>query len=132
MSRVISHDIILSMKKTKEKSIFAQNLINFRKERGLTQQKLAKLSGLSQRMIVYYESEAGNPPINKIEALAKALKVNVSDLLGEKEPTEIQSEFANVDPRTLKKLKVILSLTKQQRHIIYEMAESFLNKNKKK
>jgi transcriptional regulator with XRE-family HTH domain len=132
MSSDIFHDIIKNMNKIKEKSIFAQNLIRFRKERGLSQQELAEKSGLSQRMIVYYESEAGNPPINKIEAIAEALHVNVSDLLGEKKPTKIQSEFANVDPRTLKKIKMILSLTKQQRHIIYEMAESFFKKNQEK
>ena len=106
--------------------VFSQNLVKFRKEKGLSQQDLADLTGLSQRMIVYYENEAVNPPIDKIGILAKFLNVEINDLLGINKDTEIQKEFVQIDARTLKKLKIILSLPKHQRHIIYSMAESFL------
>ena len=106
--------------------VFSQNLVKFRKEKGLSQQDLADLTGLSQRMIVYYENEAVKPPIDKIGILAKFLNVEINDLLGINKDTEIQKEFVQIDARTLKKLKIILSLPKHQRHIIYSMAESFL------
>lgn len=110
--------------------LFGQNLVKFRKEKGFSQKDLADLSGLSQRMIVYYENEAVKPPIDKIGLLAKALHVEINDLLGISKDTEIQREFVQIDARTLKKLKMILSLPKHQRHIIYTMAESFLKQNK--
>ena len=116
----------------KHRSVFSKNLVRFRKERGFSQQDLANRTGLSQRMIVYYENEAVKPPIDKIEILAKELHINISDLIGTSEETDIQKELTQIDARTLKKLKMILSLPKNQRHIIYTMAESFLKQNKEK
>ncbi len=111
--------------------VFSQNMAKFRKEKGISQQDLANMTGLSQRMIAYYETEAVKPPIDKIGIIAKALNVNINDLLGiHEEPTDVQNELMNIDRRTLKKLKVILSLPKHQRHIIYTMAESFLKQKK--
>lgn len=113
------------MKNKKNKPVFSQNLIRFRKERGLTQEKLAELSGLTQRMIVYYENRAIKPPIDKIELLAKTLNVSINDLIGTTEPTEIQNQISQLDSKTLKKLKLILSLPKNERHVIYSIAENF-------
>jgi transcriptional regulator with XRE-family HTH domain len=113
----------------KHRPIFSRNLIKYRKERGLSQQELANITGLSQRMIVYYENEAVKPPIDKIEILAKALYVKINDLLGTSEESNIQKEFTQIDARTLKKFKKILSLPKHQRHIIYSMTESFIKQN---
>jgi transcriptional regulator with XRE-family HTH domain len=119
------------MDKIEKRSNFSKNLIKFRKERKLTQDELAKLSGLTRRMIGYYEKEASKPPIDNIEAIAKALNITINDLLEKKDSTEIQNEFTDIDTRTLKKLKQILSLPKHERHIIYSMADSFLEKKKK-
>jgi transcriptional regulator with XRE-family HTH domain len=117
---------------TTERPLFSQNLIRIRKQRGLSQRELAEKSGVTHRMIAYYEKEAVKPPIDKIEPIAKALGVSISDLLGTKETTKIQDEFAQLDTRTLKKLKMILSLTNQERHMIYTMAESLIKKREEK
>ncbi len=117
------------MIKDKKRLAFSQNLVNLRKERGLSQQDLADRTNLTQRMIVYYENEAVKPPIDKLEVLAKALNVEITDLLGTKQVTEIQKELTQIDARTLKKMRTILSLPKHQRHIIYSMAESFAKQN---
>jgi len=111
---------------------FSRNLLKFRKERGLSQQDLANRTGLTQRMIVYYENEAVKPPIDKIEILSKALDVAINELLGISTETKIQKEFTQIDARTLKKFRTILALPKHQRHIIYSMAESFLKQNNEK
>ena len=114
-----------------QKGVFNQNLIRLRKERGLTQQKLAVLSGISQRMIAYYESdELVNPPMEKIGAIAKALNVNFEDLVGSNKPSQIQNEFLQIDSRTLSKIKMILSLPKNERHTIYSIAEALIAKRK--
>ena len=120
------------MKNFKDRPTFSKNMIRLRKERKMTQTELADLTGLSKRMIAYYETEAVKPPIDKVDIIAKALNVSINDLLGIKEePGETQKDLTHVDSRTLKKLNMILSLPKHQRHIIYSMAESFLKKNKK-
>lgn len=109
----------------KNKSIFSKNLVRLRKERGFSQMKLAKLAGLTQRMIAYYENEAVKPPIDNIEAIAKVLGVKINDLLGTSESVTSQTLLAKLDSRTITKLKLILSLPKKERHIIYSIAENF-------
>ena len=118
------------MNKYENRPLFSKNLIKLRKERGLSQEDLARMTGLTKRMIAYYEIQAVKPPIDKIELLANALNVTISELLATKESTKVQNEFLEIDSRTLKKIKMILSLPKQQRHIIYSMAESFLKQKK--
>jgi transcriptional regulator with XRE-family HTH domain len=111
--------------KEKNKSDFSKNLIRLRKERGLSQMKLAKLAGLTQRMIAYYENEAVKPPLDNIVAIAKALGVNINTLLGISESETSKTLLAKLDSRTITKLKLILSLPKKERHIIYSIAENF-------
>ena len=60
------------------------NLKKIREAVGLSQNKLATLSGVSNRMIQHYEQ--GVKDINKahvgtVYKLAKALKVNIEDLI---------------------------------------------------
>jgi len=117
------------MKKLENRPSFGQNILRIRKARKLTQGDLSKLTGLSVRMIAYYELEAVKPPIDKIEIIAKSLNVGINELLGTHESTPSQGDFTNIDSRTLKKMKTILALPKHQRHIIYSMAESFLKQN---
>jgi len=115
------------MKNINNRPDFSKNLIHLRKERKMTQSELAELTGISKRMVAYYETEAVKPPIDKIGVIAKVLNVSINDLLGiDEEPTTAQKELTNIDGRTLKKIKTILALPKHQRHIIYSMAESFL------
>jgi len=118
------------MVNSNNKSTFSKNLIRLRKERGLSQRKLAELSKLTQRMIGYYENEATKPPIDNIEAIAKALNVKISDLLGVNNTTGLQNEFSNLDTRTIRKLNQILALPPEDRYIIYSITEALLAKNK--
>lgn len=62
-----------------------------RKLRGLRQQDLARLSGLSLRTIKTVEQDTGHPRMETLHAIAKALKVNTSDLTtpGQPEPDPV-------------------------------------------
>ena len=119
------------MKPLKDRPQFSRNLVRLRKERRLTQEDLAKKTGLSKRVIAYYETEAVKPPIDNVEALAKALCVEISELLGTRTPTATQNEFENLNGRTLKQLKKILELTPEERHYVYAFVDSLLEKRKK-
>ncbi|OFW49080.1 MAG: hypothetical protein A2163_00665 [Actinobacteria bacterium RBG_13_35_12] len=111
---------------------FNKNLIAIRKQKGLSQRDLAKLTGLSPRMIAYYEKRALNPPIDKIEILAHALEINISDLLSIPDKSDVKNEFNDLDTRTLKRLKQIINLTPQERNTIYTVLDSIIDKKNKK
>ena len=110
-----------------ELAIFRKNLVSYRKARGYSQQQLAQRSGLSQRMIAYYENQVSNPPINNVLALAKALDVSVAELVGE-EKTKHEPFAADLDPRTLRKIMQIGKLPRSERATIYNTLDALLRK----
>lgn len=63
---------------------FNERLKSLREEKELTQVQLAKMSGISARMIQKYECGGSRPRFDAAEKLAKALDIPVSELLGEK------------------------------------------------
>lgn len=107
---------------------FRENLVAFRKARGYSQQQPANHSGLSQRMISYYENRPSNPPISTVLALAKALELTVTELIGENKPahTPIASKL---DPRTLRKIMQIGKLPRAERTTIYQTLDGLLRKH---
>jgi transcriptional regulator with XRE-family HTH domain len=65
-----------------------------RKLRGLTQQDLARLSRLSLRTVKTVEAGEGNPRLETLHAIARALHVSTSDLTapGRPEPDPVQPD----------------------------------------
>ena len=61
---------------------FGERLSGLRKAAGITQTALAEETGISQRMMAYYESPTAYPPANLLPVFAKALGVSVEALLG--------------------------------------------------
>ena len=59
----------------------AETLKRLRERRGLTQEELAQRVGVHRVTIARMEVNALRPGIDLVEALAKALKVKVTDLL---------------------------------------------------
>lgn len=62
---------------------FSERLKKIREQKGLTQEQLAQLSGISRRMIQKYESGVARPRFDASEKIASALEMPVSELLGE-------------------------------------------------
>jgi len=111
-------------------SIFAQNLIRIRKQRGLSQYDLAALTGLSRRSISYYEIKGVLPPIEKLDLIAKALGVKSAQLLEESSKLDnTQVDLSGIDSRSVKKLKDILSLPPDDRNDLYRILNKMLRKN---
>lgn len=63
------------------RKLVGRNAERIRKERGITQEKLAELSGLSQQYISGLERGNRNPTIVTVHELAVALQVSHLDLL---------------------------------------------------
>lgn len=64
---------------------FAQRLRQYRKEKGMTQQELADLLGVSNKTVSRWES-GSYPDVTTLVALARALGVTVDELLDPKAP----------------------------------------------
>lgn len=105
---------------------FSKNLIKFRKINNLSQQELGRLSGISQRMIAYYEDSPNSISIEKIKILTKILKISISDLFeDEAKSNEILND---VDIRWLKKLKQIKNMPDYEQRIIWNHINSTIEK----
>lgn len=61
----------------------ARKVREHRKARGLSQHDLARLASISRGPIAYLETEASLPSLETLLAIARALRVPVSELLGE-------------------------------------------------
>jgi transcriptional regulator with XRE-family HTH domain len=114
---------------------FSENLIRIRKLKGLSQKDLANLTGISSRMIYHYENHVSHPSIEKIDIIAKALNVSISELIGiefskiNKNETE---DFDNLNVKTIKQLKKILKLNPIDRSTVYKMVDLLLQKDEYK
>lgn len=62
-------------------SVFGLNLQRLRRERGLSQERLAHLADCSRAYLSGAEAGRRNATLKTVEALAKALEVDPSDLL---------------------------------------------------
>lgn len=63
-------------------STIGKNIKRFRQDKGLSQDKLSKLSDLSLNTVVKIElDDTPNPTIETMQRIAKALDVSVDDLL---------------------------------------------------
>lgn len=68
------------MTSTAAQKRFGKNVAHYRKEAGLTQEKLGELTGLDRGYISGVERGVRNPAIVNIEKIAKALRVKTSRL----------------------------------------------------
>ena len=59
----------------------AANLAKFRKERRMTQARLAEGAGVPRSTIANFESGGGNPSLKNLAALASGLQISIEELL---------------------------------------------------
>ena len=57
--------------------IFAKNLVTLRKKKGLTQEQLAELSGLSGQTIYNLETQKNEPKFETADVVARVLEIDV-------------------------------------------------------
>ena len=76
---------------------FGENLKNVRKQRGVTQEELAEILGVSRQAISKWESDSGYPETEKLLVISNTLNISIDYLLNdvtvmkEKEKTEEKS-----------------------------------------
>jgi transcriptional regulator with XRE-family HTH domain len=62
--------------------MLSHNLKKIRQDKGLSQLKLSKLSGVAQSSISEIESGKSNPNISTLRKLASVLEISLDELLG--------------------------------------------------
>jgi transcriptional regulator with XRE-family HTH domain len=70
-----------------DKESFGQRFARLRKEKGLTQESLAKTLGVSSQAVSKWETDASMPDIALLSPLSDALGVSIDELLGKEEET---------------------------------------------
>jgi transcriptional regulator with XRE-family HTH domain len=88
-----------------KRSDFGHRLFNARKSRGMTQQELAGKLGITKRMVANYEGDSEGPSVERLTAIAKALNITVSYLLGESTLKTIEPEVPSPLRKHVEKLK---------------------------
>lgn len=107
------------------RSDFAKNLIALRKNKGVSQRDLAERTGISRRMIAYYETNAAIPPIEKLNQIAQALGASIADLV---DPSRVDDSVRLLNTRTLKKVHLIEQLPPEEQKKVMEYAKDLLEK----
>ena len=112
---------------------FGQRLAALRRQKGISQQKLAEKTGLTPRTISFYEIEDNLGFVDKIVRIADALGVSPAELFNfSDEKVTQKSELSEFDPRTFNKVKKILNLNPIDRAKVYEQIELLLGKDEYK
>ena len=81
-------------------------------------------------MISHYEREGMLPPADRLEILADSLAIPVYKLFIEhQEEKNLEKGLSDIDPRSVKKLRDILSLPAEDRNDLYRILNKMLRKN---
>ncbi len=112
-----------------QRSEFAQNLIAIRKEKGFSQRDLAKATGISNRMIAYYETHSDIPPTDKLKKIADVLEISIAQLI---DTSLTDKKTLSLDTRTLKKIKLLEQLPADDQRKVMTYIKDLIDKNKTK
>ena len=111
------------------KEIFSNNLTRLRKQEGLSQRELARITGISYRMINHYENNPTAIPMNKIKSLADALNIKIADFFDE---SDNENHLTDLDVRWIKKIKELKDLPEADRKEINRHINSLVENQKLK
>ena len=112
------------------KNILGKNISKFRKQLGMSQTDLANKTNLTTRAIAYYENEANNEIFTKLEIIAKALNVKLSDLFNNNDSdNNDEINIEKISTKTLKKLKQIRKLPKKDQTAIWNYIDYRIEKS---
>lgn len=96
---------------------------------GYSQRDLASETGISQRMIAYYEKQAQYPPTHVLPILADALGVTVDQMLGLE---KTKSNEKNKDMRLWRRFSKIEKLDPKEKRQIMKLLDTFIEKDRLK
>jgi transcriptional regulator with XRE-family HTH domain len=102
-------------------------LARLRRAAGYSQRDLAAETGISQRMIAYYEKETEYPPTHLLPLLTKALRISADQLLGLEKANDIGRKRDN---RLWRRFSQVEKLAPVLRKQIVQILDAFLEREK--
>lgn len=115
--------------KIEQKESIGYRLARLRNERGYSQRDLARETGISHRMIAYYEKQAQYPPTHVLPILAKALGVSLDQLFG---MNKIKKDESNKDMRLWRRFSQIEKLDVKEKRKIIQLLDTFIENERLK
>ena len=79
---IVASNLPMARKPQRSPTAFGPRLAALRKAAGYTQVEFAKATGISQRMVSYYETTADHPIVTVLREFAQTLGVSADELLG--------------------------------------------------
>lgn len=108
---------------------FGQRMAKLRHAAGYSQRDLAKETGISQRMIAYYEKQAKYPPTHLLPVIVKALGTTADELLGIKKN---KNSGKKKDMRLWRRFSQIENLDAKEKRQILLLLDTFIEKERLK
>ncbi len=106
---------------------FGKNLAKFRKEKGLTQEDLVKLSGVAISQIRRYETDKSSPSLDVIVKLSKAIGVSIDEMVFDKFTTIAVNKI--VDRELLEQFEMISAMTEEEKYVVRKILEGVIVKH---
>ena len=104
--------------------LLGSRVAQLRKDRALTQVQLAEALAISQQMVDSYEVGRRRIPVSMLQALAKALSVDIDALLGD-ESAKARARRGPV-PTLARHMERISALPKARQKFVIDVLESVL------
>jgi transcriptional regulator with XRE-family HTH domain len=123
------------MQKTKQRTKqqisqgFGERLAGLRKAAGYTQQELAAASGVSRRMIVYYENQERQRLADVLVKLAPPLATTADEMLGLVAPKKARTL---ADPRVARRVYAIEQLPPGEKRQLLQLIDAFVEHGRRK
>ena len=99
----------------------------FRKEKGLTQEDLVKLSGVAISQIRRYETNKSSPTLEAIIKLSKALGVSIDGMVFDKITGVASGKI--VDHELLEQFETISVMGEDEKYVVKKMLEGIIVKH---
>ena len=104
-----------------------QNIAKLRKEKGLTQENLVRLSGVAISQIRRYETGKASPSLEVIVRLAKSLGVSIDEMVFDK-ATGVAADKI-MDRELLEQFEAVSSMSEDEKYVVKKMLEGFIVKH---
>ena len=98
---------------------FGKRLQQIRKQKGLTQEKLAELAGVHEKHISKLELRTYNPSFDTLNKIVTALGLNVDDVR-----FNLENVSANDNPFYIKSVQILNSATEQELEFYYSLIKA--------
>lgn len=106
---------------------FGKNLARIRKNKGLTQDDLVKISGVGISQIRRYETDKSTPSLDAIVRLVKALGVSIDEMVLDKATAIAGNKI--MDSELLEQFEMIASLDEEERKMVKKILEGVIVRN---